>query len=145
MREPRCLTILWASTACYRDSFTSFLPFLKHYVITPDQKICYQSQSGMGTAILLWVLLTVWSWSKLLIYRSSLRLAVVSVILLYLTHGMSISSFIYVIWCFERSHVTCTSVHYADMRSGYARKVMREIGHIFQYVPVVHRENIQIA
>jgi hypothetical protein len=26
MLEPRRLTILWASTACYRDSFTSFLP-----------------------------------------------------------------------------------------------------------------------
>jgi hypothetical protein len=27
MWEPRRLTTLWASTACYRDSVTSFLPF----------------------------------------------------------------------------------------------------------------------
>jgi hypothetical protein len=28
MWEPRHLTTLWASTACYRDSFTSFFIFL---------------------------------------------------------------------------------------------------------------------
>jgi hypothetical protein len=69
---------------------------------------------------------------------------VVSVILLYLTHAMSIPSVIYVICCLERSHVDFTPVHYTDVKSGYARKVMREIGHKFQYVPTVRRENVQI-
>jgi hypothetical protein len=29
IREPRRLTTLWASTACYRDSFTFYLFFFK--------------------------------------------------------------------------------------------------------------------
>jgi hypothetical protein len=28
MWQPRCLTTLWASMACYKDSFTFFPPFL---------------------------------------------------------------------------------------------------------------------
>jgi hypothetical protein len=33
MSEPRRLTTLWASTACYRDIFTIFYPVLQRHLV----------------------------------------------------------------------------------------------------------------
>jgi hypothetical protein len=36
MCEPQSLTTLWASTACYRDSYTFFLPFTYYSLCCPE-------------------------------------------------------------------------------------------------------------
>jgi hypothetical protein len=43
MWEPRRLTTLWASTACYRDSFTFFMGSMQLAHVTPTQFV------GAGT------------------------------------------------------------------------------------------------
>jgi hypothetical protein len=40
MWEPRRLTTLWASTACYRDNFTFFLLAMQEYKCVENKEFC---------------------------------------------------------------------------------------------------------